>query len=73
VVGASRCVRGPLEVNGKGIRGAGVVAGKEAYMVHAVNIIYQWLYFVACYLIFYICNVFGLHSIYAFFFLIPAS
>jgi hypothetical protein len=32
----------PLEANGKGIRGARGVAGKEACTVHTTNIISQW-------------------------------
>jgi hypothetical protein len=39
VVGAKPCVRCPLEVKGKGIRGVGGVADKEAYTVHTINII----------------------------------
>jgi hypothetical protein len=31
VVGANLCVRGPSDVKGKGIRGEGGVADKEAY------------------------------------------
>jgi hypothetical protein len=33
VVGANLCARDPLEVKGKGIRGVGRVADKEAYTV----------------------------------------
>jgi len=35
-----------LEVLGKGIRGEGRVADKEAYTVRAINIISQWQYIV---------------------------
>jgi hypothetical protein len=38
-VGANLCVRRPLELNGKGIRGVGGAADKEALSVHAINII----------------------------------
>jgi hypothetical protein len=62
VVGANLCAPDPLEVKGKGIRGMEGVADKEAYAVH-VDIISQWQYFVACHLISYVSNAFGLHSI----------
>jgi hypothetical protein len=63
VVGANLCVRRPSDVKGKGIRGAGGVADKEAYTVHTINIISQRQYFVARCLSSYVGNVFGLHSI----------
>jgi hypothetical protein len=44
VVGTNLCVPRPLEVKGKGIRG---VSDKEAYNVHAKNIISQKQYFAA--------------------------
>jgi hypothetical protein len=39
VVGTNLCAWVPLEVKGKGIRGVGRVAGKEACTVHTINII----------------------------------
>jgi hypothetical protein len=39
VVGVNMCVRRPLEVKGKGIRGVGGAANKEAYTGHTVNIV----------------------------------
>jgi hypothetical protein len=57
VVGANLCIRGPLEVNGKGIRGVGAVADKEIYTVHTINITSQQQYFVAHCLISYVSNV----------------
>jgi hypothetical protein len=63
VVGANLCARDPLELKGKGFRGVGGVADKEAYTVHTVNIISQRQYFVARCLISYVGNAFGLHSI----------
>jgi hypothetical protein len=53
-----------------GVRGAG---HKEAYTVHTTNISSQRQYFVARYLMSYVGNVFGLHSIYTFFFYQKAS
>jgi hypothetical protein len=44
VVGRNLCVPRPLEVKGKGIRGA---TDKEAYTVHTINIISQRQYYVA--------------------------
>jgi hypothetical protein len=70
VVGANLCVWGPLEVKGKGIKGVGGVADKEAYTVHTINIISQRLYFVARCLIPYVNNAFGLC---VFVFLLPTS
>jgi hypothetical protein len=63
VVGRSLCVRRPLEINGKGIRGAGGVACKEARTIHTINITCQQQYFVARCLGSYVGNVFGLHFI----------
>jgi hypothetical protein len=62
VIGANLCARDPLEVKGKGIRAIRVVADKEAYTVHSINIISQRQYFVARCLSSYAGNVFGLHS-----------
>jgi hypothetical protein len=64
IVGANR---GPLEVKGKEVQGVGGVADKEAYTVHTINIISQRQYLVACCLISYVGNVFGLHSICVYF------
>jgi hypothetical protein len=61
VVGANLCVRRPLEINGKGIRGVRVAADK-AYTVHSINIIFQFQYFVARCLSSYVSNIFSLHS-----------
>jgi hypothetical protein len=62
VVGANLCARDPLQEKGRGIRGAGGVADKEAYTVHTKkNIISQRRYFVAQSLISCVDNVFGLH------------
>jgi hypothetical protein len=47
LLGTNLCVRRPLEVKGKGIRGVEEAADVEAYTVHSMNIIYQRLYFVA--------------------------
>jgi hypothetical protein len=60
-VGTNLCVRGPLEVKSKGIRGVGGVADKEAYTVHTINIS-QRQYFVAHCLSSCVGNVFGSHS-----------
>jgi hypothetical protein len=48
-----------LEVKGKGIRGVGGVASKEACTVHTINIISQRQYFVARCHSSHIGNVFG--------------
>jgi hypothetical protein len=47
VVRANLCNQDPLEVKGKGIRGVGGVADKEAYTVYTIDIISQWQYFAA--------------------------
>jgi hypothetical protein len=74
VVGANLCSRDPSEVKGKGIRGVGAVADKEAYSVHTVDIISQRQYFAARCLVSYVGNMFGLHSfIVCFFFLLPVE
>jgi hypothetical protein len=58
------CIQHPLEAKGKGIRRVGRIADKDAYTTdHAINIISQQHYFVACCLSSYVGNVFGLHSI----------
>jgi hypothetical protein len=44
-------------------RGAGVLEGKEAYSVHAINITSPWQCFVAYCLSSFISNVVGLHGI----------
>jgi hypothetical protein len=50
-------------VKGKGIRGLGGVADKEACTVHTKNIISQRQYFVARCFSSYVGNIFGLHSV----------
>jgi hypothetical protein len=47
VVEANLCVRGPLKVTGKEIRGMGEAADEEAHTIHTMNIIAQRQYFVA--------------------------
>jgi hypothetical protein len=47
VVGTNLCVPRPLEVRGKGIRGVGGAADKEACTVQTVKGISQRQYFVA--------------------------
>jgi hypothetical protein len=59
----------PLDVNGKGIRGVGGAADKEADTVHTINIISQRLYFVARCLRSYVGNVSGSKFV----FLLPAG
>jgi hypothetical protein len=64
VVWTKPCIPLPLEVRGKGTRGVGGVAGKEAYTVQTIDIISQCgntLYLAVSH------NVFGKHSICIFF------
>jgi hypothetical protein len=64
VVGANLCVRRPLELKDKRIRGVGGIADKEAHTAHTIKIISQRQYFVARCLISFFGNIFGLlHSI----------
>jgi hypothetical protein len=63
VVGANLCVRGPLQVKGKGIRRMGGVTGKETCTVHTFNIISERQYFVTRCLSSFVGDVFGLRSI----------
>jgi hypothetical protein len=63
LVGPNLCARDPLEVTGKGTRGVGGVADKEAYAVHTINIISLRQYFVARCLSSYVRNALGLRSI----------
>jgi hypothetical protein len=63
VVGANLCAQDTSEVKGKGIRGMGEVADKEACAVQTINIIFQRQYFVARCLISCVNNVFGLHRV----------
>jgi hypothetical protein len=64
IVGTNLCVAHPLEEKRqRGSDELGGVAEKEAYTVHAINIISQRQYYVARCLISYVVNVFGLRSI----------
>jgi hypothetical protein len=47
VVGSNLCVKCPLEVKSKGIRGVVALEGKEACIDHAINTVSQWQWFVA--------------------------
>jgi hypothetical protein len=61
VVGTNLCVPRPLEIKGKGIRGVGGVADKEAYSVR--TIVSQRQFFVPRCLISFVGSVFGLRCI----------
>jgi hypothetical protein len=63
VVGKNLCVPCPLEVNGKGIRGLGGVAGKEAHTIQTMNIISRRQHFIAPCLSSHVGNVFGLRRV----------
>jgi hypothetical protein len=62
IVVANLCVRSPLDVKDKGIRGVGGTVDKDTCTVHTINIISQWQYFVARCLSSYVGNVFGLNT-----------